>query len=86
MNEQERMIELEQRVMELERKLTQPPMARIFGALMTPEARTHLRELGSQQLLLIAEVSRGLAELLSPSQTEHDIASDTRSSRQVPID
>ena len=83
MNEPERLAELERRIAELERQLHEPPMAR---TLFTPEARTHLRELGSQQLLLMAEVSRGLAELVSPGPTKPDVASDARPSRRVPID
>lgn len=86
MNEPERLAELERRIAELERQLHEPPMARMARTLFTPEARTHLRELGSQQLLLMAEVSRGLAELLSPGPTKPDAASDARPSRQVPID
>ena len=86
MNEQERIAELEQRIAELERRLNQPPMARMFGTLLTPEARTHLRALGRQQLLLMAEVSRGLAELISPAPTEPRASEDERHSRHVPID
>ncbi len=86
MNQQECIAELERRVIELERKLTQPLMVRMFGTLMTPEARSHLRLLGSQQLMLMAEISRGLAELISPDQTKPDDAPEERRARQVPID
>lgn len=86
MNEPERLAELERRIADLERQLYEPSMARMARTLFTPEARTHLRELGSQQLLLIAEVSRGLAALLSPGTTQPDVTSDARPSRQIPID
>ncbi len=86
MNEQERIAELESRIAELERKLDEPSMARIFETLMTPDARTRLRALAREQLLLMAEVSRGLAELLSPSPTEPSTSQEERHSRHVPVD
>lgn len=86
MNQQECIAELERRIVELERKLNEPLMVRMFGTLMTPEARSHLRMIGSQQLMLMAEISRGLAELISPDQTKPGEAPEGRSARQVPID
>lgn len=86
MNEQEHIADLERRLADLERKLNESPMARMFGTLMTPDARTHLRALGRQQLLLVAEVSRGLAELLSPAPAEPSATQEQRRSRQVPVD
>lgn len=72
------------RIAELERKLNQPPMARMFGMLMTPEALPP-RALGRQQLLM-AEVSRCLPALISPDPTQPDDAPDAQHAREVPID
>jgi len=84
MNEQERIAELERRIMELEQKLNQSPMARVFESLKTPEASMHLRSVGRQQLLLMAEVARGLAELIAPP--EPGDVRDERQTRNVPVD
>ena len=88
MSEQERVAELERRIEELERKLNEPPMARMSGMLMTPDARGHLRSLVSQQLLLISEVSRGLAELIAhpPAQPSSEDDPGDRRNRHVPVD
>jgi hypothetical protein len=88
MNDADRMHELERRLAELERRIDQPPMARMLEGLLTPEAGMHLRSVGRQQLLVWAEVARGLADLIAPPETPSGSgeARDERQSRTIPVD
>lgn len=88
MNDADRMHDLEQRLAELERRLNQSPSARMLEALLTPEAGMHLRSVGRQQLLVLAEVARGLADLIAPPEQSQATseARDERQARTIPVD